>query len=67
VGVDKLGVWFVVVSAVFVIIESNVFFTINDLAKKLLAAKPIETTKGVIHTGFVLTILLYVGVELLLK
>jgi uncharacterized membrane protein len=67
VSADKLNIWLIVVSAVFVIIESNALFTTNDPAKKPLAAKPIETTKGLIHTGFVLTILLYVGVELLLK
>ena len=64
---EKLNLWIIVTSVVFVIIEANALFTTNDPAAKPVAAKPIETVKGVIHSGFALTILLYIGVELMLK
>lgn len=64
---DKLNLWIIITSVVFVLIEANALFASNDPAAKPATVKPIETVKGVIHMGFVLTILLYVGVELILK
>jgi len=64
---EKLNLWIIIVTAVLVLVETNALFASNDPAKKPVSTKPIETTKGVIHTGFVLTILLYVGVEFFLK
>ncbi len=64
---DQLNIWIIIVSAVFLLIEANALFASNDPAAKPATVKPIETVKGVIHTGFVLTILLYIGVELILK
>lgn len=67
ISADKLNAWIIVTSVVFLIIEANALFTTNDPAAKPAAAKPIESVKGVIHSGFVLTILLYIGVEVMLK
>jgi uncharacterized membrane protein len=64
---DKLQVWIIITTAVFLLIEANALFASNDPAAKPATVKPIETVKGVIHMGFLLTILLYVGVELILK
>jgi len=64
---DKLTLWIIITSVVFLLIELNALFASNDPAAKPVTVKPIETVKGVIHTGFALTILLYVGVELVLK
>lgn len=67
VSAAKMQLWIIIVTAVLLLIEANALLTTNDPAAKPATAKPIETTKGVIHMGFVLTILLYVGVEVLLK
>jgi len=64
---DQLTVWIAVVTGVLLLIEANALFASNDPAAKPATVKPIETVKGVIHMGFLLTILLYVGAELLLK
>lgn len=67
ISADKLNLWIIITSVVFILIEANALFASNDPAAKPATVKPIETVKGVIHMGFVLTILLYVGVELILK
>jgi len=67
ISADKLNLWIIITSVVFILIEANALFASNDPAAKPVTVKPIETVKGVIHMGFVLTILLYVGVELILK
>jgi uncharacterized membrane protein len=64
---DKLNLWIIITTVVFLLIEANALFASNDPAAKPATVKPIETVKGVIHMGFLLTILLYVGVELILK
>lgn len=64
---DKLQLWIIVTTVVFLVIEANALFANNDPAAKPATVKPIETVKGVIHMGIILTILLYVGVELILK
>ena len=63
----QLQLWIIIVSGVLLLIEANALFTTNDPAAKPATFKPFESIKGVIHMGFLLTILLYVGVELLLK
>lgn len=67
VSADKLNIWIIVTSVVFLLIEANALLSSNDPAAKPATVKPIETVKGVIHMGFLLTILLYIGVELILK
>jgi uncharacterized membrane protein len=67
VSAAKLQLWIIIVSGVLLLIEANALFTTNDPAAKPATFKPLESIKGVIHMGFLLTILLYVGVELLLK
>lgn len=64
---DQLTLWILVTSAVFLLLEANALFSSNDPAAKPATVKPIETVRGVIHMGILLTVLLYVGVELLLK
>ena len=63
----KLQLWIIVVTVVLLLIEANALLVSNDPAKKPATFKPFESVKGVIHMGLLLTILLYVGVELLLK
>lgn len=63
----KLQLWIIVVTVVLLLIEANALLISNDPAKKPATFKPFESVKGVIHMGLLLTILLYVGVELLLK
>ncbi|MBL8033055.1 MAG: urate hydroxylase PuuD [Leptospiraceae bacterium] len=67
VSADKLQLWIIIVTAVLLLIEANALLASNDPAAKPATVKPVETVKGVIHMGFILTILLYVGVELILK
>lgn len=67
VSADQLTTWIIIVSVVLLLIEANALLSSNDPAAKPATVKPIETVKGVIHMGFLLTILLYVGVELILK
>lgn len=67
VSADKLNLWIIVTTVVFLLIEANALLSSSDPAAKPATVKPIETVKGVIHMGFLLTILLYVGVELILK
>lgn len=67
VSADKLQLWIIIVTAVLLLIEANALLASNDPAAKPVTVKPVETVKGVIHMGFILTILLYVGVELILK
>ncbi len=67
VSAAKLQLWIIVTTAVLLLIEANALLVSNDPAKKPATFKPLESVKGVIHMGFLLTILLYVGVELLLK
>lgn len=67
VSADKLQLWIIVTTVVFLVIEANALFANNDPAAKPATVKPIETVKGVIHMGILLTVLLYVGVELILK
>ncbi|AFM13662.1 urate hydroxylase PuuD [Turneriella parva] len=64
---EKLNAWLIVTTVVLLLIEANALFTSNDPAKKPVTFKPLESVKGVIHMGFLLTILLYIGVELMLK
>lgn len=63
----QLQLWIIIVSGVLLLIEANALFTTNDPAAKPATFKPFESIKGVIHMGFLLTILLYLGVEFLLK
>lgn len=67
VSADKLQLWIIIVTAVLLLIEATALLASNDPAAKPATVKPVETVKGVIHMGFILTILLYVGVELILK
>lgn len=67
VSAAKLQLWIIVTTAVLLLIEANALLVSNDPAKKPATFKPFESVKGVIHMGLLLTILLYVGVELLLK
>ena len=67
VSADKLNLWIIVTTVVFLLVEANALFANNDPAAKPATVKPMESVKGVIHTGLVLTILLYVGFELILK
>ena len=64
---EKLNLWIIVTTVVFLLIEANALFANNDPAAKPATVKPIETVKGVIHMGTILTLLLYVGFELILK
>lgn len=64
---EKLNLWIIITTVVFLLIEANALLSSNDPAAKPATVKPIETVKGVIHSGFLLTILLYIGVELTLK
>jgi uncharacterized membrane protein len=63
----NMQTWIIVTTVVLVLIEANALLISNDPAKKPATFKPFESVKGVIHMGFLLTILLYVGVELVLK
>ncbi|MFO1471735.1 MAG: urate hydroxylase PuuD [Turneriella sp.] len=67
VSAAKLQLWIIVVTVVLLLIEANALLISNDPAKKPATFKPFESVKGVIHMGLLLTILLYVGVEVLLK
>jgi len=67
VSAAKLQLWIIVTTVVFLLIEANALLVSNDPAKKPATFKPLESVKGVIHMGLLLTILLYVGVEVLLK
>lgn len=67
VSAAKLQLWIIITTAVLLLIEANALLVSNDPAKKPATFKPFESVKGVIHMGLLLTILLYVGVELLLK
>ena len=64
---QKLNLWIIVTTVVFLLIEANALLVSNDPAKKPATFKPLESVKGVIHMGLLLTILLSVGVEVLLK
>lgn len=64
---DKLTVWVIVTTVLVLLAEANALFVTNDPQAKPATVKPIETVRGVIHTGFALTILLYIGFELILR
>lgn len=64
---EKLNLWIIITSVIFLLAEANALLSSNDPAAKPATVKPIETVRGVIHSGFLLTILLYLGVELILK
>lgn len=67
VSTAKLQLWIIVTTVVVLLIEANALLVSNDPAKKPATFKPLESVRGVIHMGLFLTILLYVGVEVLLK
>jgi uncharacterized membrane protein len=63
IGVDPacVGVWFLVLIAIVALLETNAL-----VATTGATTKPIEKVKGVIHMGVLLTVVLYVLLEVLL-
>ncbi|MDH4359106.1 MAG: urate hydroxylase PuuD [Candidatus Berkelbacteria bacterium] len=60
-------VWIIAITVVTLLVEINALFANNDPAVKPATMKPLEKVSGVIHMGFVFTLLLYLGVEFVLK
>lgn len=56
----KVGIWFIVILIVLALVEANAL-----MADKGPTTKPIEKPKGVIHMGLLLTVILYVLLEVI--